>query len=115
MYTKNLFKEMFFSLKFIVSFPIASGAIAREERLHPAKGMIPTPFRNYRPSAKGYHLIDTFSTNTGRKLGKKLIPQTSGFCQISTKGEQNYDTKRMFIFHILLIPCAIIKITQSIT
>ena len=37
MYTKNLFKEMFFSLKFIVSFPIASGAIARERTAAPGK------------------------------------------------------------------------------
>lgn len=57
------------------------------------KGMIPTLFRNCRPSAKGFHLIDTFSANTGRKPGKNLIPHTSEFCRTWTKRKHYYDTK----------------------
>ena len=55
--------------------------------------MIPTLFKNYRPSAKGFHLIDTFSANTGRKPGKNLIPYTSGFCRTWTKRKHYFDTK----------------------
>jgi hypothetical protein len=37
---------------------------------------------------------DTFSTNTGRKPGKNLIPNTSGFCRTWTKRKHYYDTKK---------------------
>ena len=57
------------------------------------KETIPTPFRNYRPSAKGLHLIDTFSISTGEKPGGNLIPYTSGFCRTWTKRKHYFDTK----------------------
>ncbi|MFK1923120.1 hypothetical protein ACIXGC_22840, partial [Bacteroides fragilis] len=37
------------------------------------KEKTPTPFRNYRPSVKGLHLIDTFSACTGEKPGRKVF------------------------------------------
>ena len=57
--------------------------------------MIPTPFRNYRSSAKGYHLIDTFSATTGEKPGKFLIPYFSRFSWTWTKKEHYYDTNTL--------------------
>ena len=59
------------------------------------KETIPTPFRNYRPSAKGLHLIDTFSACTGEKPGRYLIPYFSGFCPAWTIREHYYDTKNL--------------------
>ncbi|WP_233564207.1 hypothetical protein, partial [Bacteroides sp. AM16-24] len=57
------------------------------------KEKTPTPFRNYRPSVKGLHLIDTFSACTGEKPGRYLIPYFSGFCPAWTKRKHYYDTK----------------------
>ena len=57
------------------------------------KEKTPTPFRNYRPSVKGLHLIDTFSACTGEKPGRYLIPYFSGFCPAWTIREHYYDTK----------------------
>ncbi|WP_230592784.1 hypothetical protein, partial [Bacteroides fragilis] len=57
------------------------------------KEKTPTPFRNYRPSAKGLHLIDTFSISTGEKPRRNLIPYFSGFCPAWTIREHYYDTK----------------------
>ena len=61
------------------------------------KERTPTPFRNYRPSAKGLHLIDTFSACTGEKPGKYLIPYFSGFCPAWTIREHYYDTKKTYL------------------
>ena len=57
--------------------------------------MIPTPFRNYRPSAKGLHLIDTFSASTGEKPERNLIPYFSRFSRTWTKKEHCYDTNTL--------------------
>ena len=59
------------------------------------KEKTPTPFRNYRPSAKGLHLIDTFSASIGEKPGKKLIPYFSRFYRTWTIREHYYDTKTL--------------------
>ncbi|WP_207895186.1 hypothetical protein, partial [Bacteroides sp. AM37-9] len=59
------------------------------------KEKTPTPFRNYRPSAKGLHLIDTFSACTGEKPGRNLIPYFSGFYPTWTIREHYYDTKKL--------------------
>lgn len=40
--------------------------------------MIPTPFRNYRPLAKGFHLIDTFFASTEEKPKRNLYRTLSG-------------------------------------
>ena len=61
------------------------------------KEKTPTPFRNYRPSAKGLHLIDTFSACTGEKPGRYLIPYFSGFCPAWTIREHYYDTKKTYL------------------
>lgn len=93
---------MFFSLKFIVSFPAElREPLPERERLHPAKGMIPTTFRNYRSSAKGYHLIDTFSASTGNKPGKNLIPHTSRFCRTWMNEKTKNDTN-LFNFSFII-------------
>ena len=85
-------RKIFFSLKFVVSFLSIpeyrkNGCIIKEKT--------PTLFRNYRPSAKGLHLIDTFSISTGEKPGRYLIPYFSGFCPAWTIREHYYDTKTL--------------------
>ena len=59
------------------------------------KEKTPTLFRNYRPSAKGLHLIDTFSACTGEKPERNLIPYFSRFSRTWTKKEHCYDTNTL--------------------
>ncbi|RHL53308.1 hypothetical protein, partial [Phocaeicola vulgatus] len=77
------------------------------------KEKTPTPFRNYRPSVKGLHLIDTFSACTGEKPGRYLIPYFSGFCPAWTIREHYYDTKKTYLivfFPFCLGGCLVIYI-----
>ena len=86
-YTKNLLFPKVPCVVSLYSCIHENGCIIKEKT--------PTPFRNYRPSAKGLHLIDTFSISTGEKPRRNLIPYFSGFCPAWTIREHYYDTKKL--------------------
>ncbi|OOD21247.1 hypothetical protein BWP07_21880 [Bacteroides fragilis] len=54
---------------------------------------------NISSDRKSISRTDTFSTSTGEKPGRNLIPYFSGFCPAWTIREHYYDTKNKKQYH----------------
>ena len=93
-HTKNLLVPKVPCVVSLYYFIQENGCIIKEKT--------PTPFRNYRPSAKGLPLIDTFSDCTGEKPGSYLIPYFSGFCPAWTIRERALYKFRNGSCHVLI-------------